>query len=80
LSRQNKKAYIMKTNFKTKSFKRAISAIYSNLDDRDFCEMSWREYVDGDVKTLKRVLRIWEAKNLLSCINRVAFVSLSLSL
>ena len=42
--------------------------------------MSWRECVDGDIKTLKRVLRIWEAKNLLSRINRVAFVSLSLSL
>lgn len=67
-----------KKTFKTKSFKRAISAIYSNLDDRNYCEMSWREYVDGDIKTIKRVLRIWEAKNLLGCINRVAFVSLAL--
>lgn len=67
-----------KKTFKTKSFKRAISAIYSNLDDRNYCEMSWREYVDGDIKTIKRVLRIWEAKNLLDCINRVAFVSLAL--
>lgn len=67
-----------KKTFKTKSFKRAISAIYSNLDDRNYCEMSWREYVDGDIKTINRVLRIWEAKNLLGCINRVAFVSLAL--
>lgn len=67
-----------KKTFKTKSFKRAIFAIYSNLDDRNYCEMSWREYVDGDIKTVKRVIRIWEAKNLLDSINSVAFVSLAL--
>lgn len=68
----------MNTTFKTKSFKRAISAIYSCLDDKDVCVMSWREDVEGTIKLRKCTLRIWEAKNLLACINRVAFVSLAL--
>lgn len=68
----------MNISFKTKSYKRAISAIYSCLDDKDACVISWREYVDGNIKLRKSTMRIWEAKNLLACINRVAFVSLAL--
>lgn len=68
----------MKTTFKTKSFKRAISAIYSNLDNRSYCEVSWRECVDGEVKTIKRVLRVWDAKSLFNGLNRYSFVSLAL--
>lgn len=68
----------MNTSFKTKSYKRAISAIYSCLDDKDFCVLSWRQYVDGSIKLRKSTMRIWDAKNLLDHINRVAFVSLAL--
>lgn len=67
-----------KKTFKTKSFKRAVSAIYSNLDDKDVCELSWREYVEDEIKTRKRVMRIWDAKNLLDDLNRYSFVSLAL--
>lgn len=67
-----------KKTFKTKSFKRAVSAIYSNLDDKDVCELSWREYVEDEIKTRKLVMRIWAAKNLLADLNRYSFVSLAL--
>lgn len=67
-----------KKTFKTTSFKRAVSAIYSNLDDRDLCELSWREYVEDEIKIRKVVMRIWSAKNLLADLNRYSFISLAL--
>lgn len=64
--------------FTTKSFKRALSALYSNLDNRSFCLVSWRECVDGEIKTVKRVLRVWDAKSLFNGLTRYSFVSFSL--
>lgn len=64
--------------FKTRSFNRAIKAIYSCLDDKDVCRIRWREYVDDSIISRSMCMRIWEAKNLLAVLNRYSFISLSL--
>ena len=64
--------------FKTRSYQRAIKAIYSCLDDKDVCRIQWREYVEDTIKSRSMVMRIWEAKNLLANLNRYSFISLYL--
>ena len=67
-----------KSTFKTRSYQRAIKAIYSCLDDKDVCRISWRESVDGSIKDRSMCMRIWEAKNLLAVLNRYSFIALYL--
>lgn len=68
----------IKATFKTRSYQRAIKAIYSCLDDKDVCRIQWREYVDDSIKTRSMCMRIWEAKSLLAILNRYSFIALSL--
>lgn len=64
--------------FKTRSYQRAIKAIYSCLDDKDVCLIQWREYVNDSIKSRRMHMRIWEAKNLLADLNRYSFISLAI--
>ena len=67
-----------KTNFtatfKTRSYQRAIKAIYSCLDDKDVCRIQWREYVDNTIKSRSLCMRIWEAKYPLAVLNPYSFI------